>query len=107
MPELVLEIAHWHSTIEAPDLPGCSAFGETPEKALKEMEIAQSLWLNPAEDIGRDIPEPIYPCGPLAGDRPRREMRTVRAVKTQEQCVFDPPARTFPYKPCGPSFEIR
>jgi predicted RNase H-like HicB family nuclease len=91
----------------APDLPGCSAFGETPEIALKEMEIAQSLWLQTAEDIGRDIPEPIYPVGPLAGDRSRREMRTIRAVKTQNQCVFDPPTHAFPHKPCGPVFEIR
>jgi predicted RNase H-like HicB family nuclease len=90
----------------APDLPGCSAFGETPEKALREMEIAQSLWLKTAEDIGRDIPEPIYPRGPLAGDHPMRELRIIRAVKTQEQCVFDPHARAFPHKPGGPSFEI-
>jgi predicted RNase H-like HicB family nuclease len=90
----------------APDLPGCSAFGETPEEALKEIEIAQSLWLKTAEDIGKDIPEPIYPYGPLAGDHPKREMRSIRAVKTREQSVFDPPGRAFPHKPCGPTFEF-
>ncbi|MCX6678463.1 MAG: type II toxin-antitoxin system HicB family antitoxin [Methanothrix sp.] len=41
-----------------PELPGCSAFGETEERALKEVKIAMQLWLETAKEIGRDIPLP-------------------------------------------------
>jgi predicted RNase H-like HicB family nuclease len=34
---------------KAVDLKGCSAFGETPEQALKEMETAVELWLSVAK----------------------------------------------------------
>ena len=42
----------------APELPGCSAFGETPEEALKEIKTAIELWLEAARKEGREIPEP-------------------------------------------------
>ncbi len=42
----------------APELPGCSAFGETEEAALKEAKIAISLWLETAKNEGRQIPKP-------------------------------------------------
>ena len=41
-----------------PELPGCSAFGETEEEALREVKVAVSLWLSAARDEGRTIPEP-------------------------------------------------
>jgi predicted RNase H-like HicB family nuclease len=41
-----------------PELPGCSAFGGTEEKALEEVKIAMSLWLETAKEIGREIPIP-------------------------------------------------
>ena len=41
-----------------PELPGCSAFGETEERALKEVKIAMQLWLEAARDISRAIPVP-------------------------------------------------
>ncbi len=41
-----------------PELSGCSAFGETEEKALKEVKIAIELWLKTAKKEGRDIPLP-------------------------------------------------
>ena len=41
-----------------PELPGCSAFGETEEKALAEVKIAMKLWLETAKEIGRSIPVP-------------------------------------------------
>ena len=72
----------------APELPGCSAFGETPEEALKEIEIAQSLWIEASKLEGKEIPEPRYPHGPLAGDRTRRTMRTIKATKNKKQIVF-------------------
>jgi predicted RNase H-like HicB family nuclease len=39
-----------------PELPGCSAFGETEELALKEVNIAMQLWLETAKEMGREIP---------------------------------------------------
>jgi predicted RNase H-like HicB family nuclease len=42
-----------------PELPGCSAFGETPEEALKEVKIAIELWLEAAKKIGKEIPKPM------------------------------------------------
>ncbi len=41
-----------------PELPGCSAFGETEEAALREIKIAIELWLEVAETEGREIPHP-------------------------------------------------
>ena len=41
-----------------PDLPGCSAFGETEEEAIKQARIAQELWIKTAKKEGRKIPEP-------------------------------------------------
>jgi predicted RNase H-like HicB family nuclease len=36
-----------------PELPGCSAFGDTEEDAIKEVKIAASLWLSAAAKAGR------------------------------------------------------
>jgi len=33
---------------DIPDLEFCSAFGETPEKALAELEIARKAWIKAA-----------------------------------------------------------
>jgi predicted RNase H-like HicB family nuclease len=41
-----------------PELPGCSAFGETAEQALKEIEIAMDLWLEVARNDNANIPKP-------------------------------------------------
>ena len=41
-----------------PELPGCSAFGETEEQALAEIKIAVQLWLETAKKDGRKIPKP-------------------------------------------------
>lgn len=42
-----------------PELPGCSAFGETEEEAIKEIKVAASLWLYAARKAKRPIPVPI------------------------------------------------
>ncbi|AEA47386.1 type II toxin-antitoxin system HicB family antitoxin [Archaeoglobus veneficus] len=42
-----------------PELPGCSAFGETEEEALKEIKIAIELWIEAAKKEGREIPKPM------------------------------------------------
>ncbi len=45
---------------DVPDLRYCSAFGETPEKALAEVEVAMALWLDVARESGEQVPEPSY-----------------------------------------------
>jgi predicted RNase H-like HicB family nuclease len=45
---------------DIPDLESCSAFGETPEQALAEVERAKQAWLEAAREAGKPIPEPRY-----------------------------------------------
>jgi predicted RNase H-like HicB family nuclease len=52
------EDASWIADV--PDLPGCSATGATPEEAVKEVRVAQELWIEAAKEHGRSIPEPRY-----------------------------------------------
>lgn len=44
---------------EAPELPGCMADGETPEKALGALKGVIASWIEAAKKIGRSIPEPV------------------------------------------------
>jgi predicted RNase H-like HicB family nuclease len=43
---------------EIEELKGCSAFGETPEEALREVEIAMQLWIEAAKKYGKPVPRP-------------------------------------------------
>ncbi len=45
---------------DIPDLKYCSAFGETPEKALQEVLIAKSAFLETSKEEGKPIPQPMY-----------------------------------------------
>lgn len=45
---------------DIPDLKYCSAFGKTPEEALKEVLLAKDLWMETAEAEHRKIPKPKY-----------------------------------------------
>lgn len=45
---------------DIPDLESCSAFGDTPEQALAEVELAKQAWLDAARQAGKPIPEPRY-----------------------------------------------
>ncbi len=45
---------------DIPDLEACSAFGETPEDALREVERAKSAWLETARKEGKPVPGPSY-----------------------------------------------
>jgi predicted RNase H-like HicB family nuclease len=42
----------------APELPGCTAFGATPEEALTEIKTAINFWLDKARREARPIPPP-------------------------------------------------
>jgi predicted RNase H-like HicB family nuclease len=45
---------------DIPDLEACSAFGETPEEALREVLIAKEAWLDAARAEHKPIPPPRY-----------------------------------------------
>ena len=45
---------------DIPDLEACSAFGETPDKALREVQKAKALWIEAAGAEGKPVPMPKY-----------------------------------------------
>jgi len=45
---------------DIPDLEHCSAFGDTPEEALKEALVAEKLWLEEAKATKKEVPLPKY-----------------------------------------------
>ena len=56
---------------DIPDLTFCSAFGETPEEALGNVEKAKKAWIETAISEGKEIPAPHYrPVTSHAAHRP-------------------------------------
>ncbi len=45
---------------DIPDLDSCSAFGETTEQALEEVEKAKKAWIEAAHQSGKPVPSPRY-----------------------------------------------
>ena len=45
---------------DIPDLKVCSAFGTTPEEALREVQLAKAAWLEAARAEGKPTPLPEY-----------------------------------------------
>jgi predicted RNase H-like HicB family nuclease len=45
---------------DIPDLKHCSAFGETAQEALRQVEIAKETWLAAAKKEEKPIPKPRY-----------------------------------------------
>jgi len=43
---------------EVPELPGCTADGETYQEALGNAEVIIKEWIETAEELGRSIPIP-------------------------------------------------
>ena len=41
-----------------PDLPGCSAVGETPEQAIHEIGDAVAAWIDACQKSGEPVPPP-------------------------------------------------
>jgi predicted RNase H-like HicB family nuclease len=54
---------------DVPDLRHCSAFGETPGEALRQIQIAMTGWLESARELGKPIPEPRYLPAPVRSER--------------------------------------
>jgi antitoxin HicB len=50
-----------------PDLPGCSAFGETSVEAVNEAGAAISTWIVAARAAGNAIPQPSRPAALPSG----------------------------------------
>ena len=44
--------------VEVPELPGCMADGETYEKAVRNAQGVIAEWIETAQELGREIPEP-------------------------------------------------
>ncbi|NUM54489.1 MAG: type II toxin-antitoxin system HicB family antitoxin [Candidatus Hydrogenedentes bacterium] len=71
---------------EIPDLPGCSAFGESPEEALREVLAAKRLWIE-TKDADRAMGDaespserrlpPALPTDEQIADALRRAHRTM------------------------------
>ena len=45
---------------DIPDLEACSAFGDTPDEALRQVEIAKAAWLKAAKTKHKRVPAPRY-----------------------------------------------
>ncbi len=45
---------------DVPDLPHCTAFGETPEQALAEVLKAKAAWIEAARAEGKTVPPPTF-----------------------------------------------
>ncbi len=45
---------------DIPDLVSCSAFGGSPEEALRQVLIVRDAWLESAREHGDPVPEPRY-----------------------------------------------
>jgi len=44
--------------VEVPELPGCTADGETYQEAVQNAEVVIQEWVETARELGRPIPEP-------------------------------------------------
>ncbi len=44
--------------VDVPELPGCMADGESPAEALENVEKNIAEWLETAQELGREIPQP-------------------------------------------------
>lgn len=46
--------------VSVPDLPGCMADGETPQKAVENAQVIIAEWIETAQMLGREIPKPSF-----------------------------------------------
>jgi predicted RNase H-like HicB family nuclease len=51
---------------DVPDLRFCSAFGDSPEAAVREVQLAVQAWLASAREHGDPFPEPPLQPGAVA-----------------------------------------
>ena len=46
--------------VSVPDLLGCMADGETPQKVVENAQVIIKEWIETAQMLGREIPEPSF-----------------------------------------------
>lgn len=46
--------------VSVPDLPGCMADGETPQKAVENAQVIIAEWIETAQMLRRKIPQPSF-----------------------------------------------
>jgi predicted RNase H-like HicB family nuclease len=71
----------------APELPGCSAFGKTSERALKELDTAIELWVETAKSKKWNVPKPLAeksPAGRVLLRLPRELHLDYLSLATEE-----------------------
>ena len=71
----------------APELPGCSAFGKTSKKALKELDAAIELWLDTAKSKKWGTPKPVAiraPAGRILLRLPRELHQEYLSLAVEE-----------------------
>ena len=44
--------------VDVPELPGCMADGKTAAEALKNAEKVIAEWIETAQELGREVPQP-------------------------------------------------
>jgi predicted RNase H-like HicB family nuclease len=64
---------------EAPDLPGCNAWGATEAEAAREAQDAIAAWLQAAQAAGKAVPAPRE-VQPLQGYSGKFLVRVPRSV---------------------------
>ncbi|MBS1788999.1 MAG: type II toxin-antitoxin system HicB family antitoxin [Acidobacteria bacterium] len=57
-------LLHWSDEDEGyiakcPEFPGLSAFGETPDEAIAEAQVALELMIETYQEAGQPLPEPL------------------------------------------------
>lgn len=65
-----------------PELSGLSAFGDTPEVAIKELETAKKLYIESMIADGESVPEPVV-LKPLSGQLRLRLPKSLHASLAQ------------------------
>ena len=45
---------------DIPDLKYCAALGDSPEEAVREVQVAKAAWLKAAKQRGKPIPKATY-----------------------------------------------
>ena len=74
----------------APDLPGCSAVGDTQEDALRELREAIAGWIDAAQSVGNPVPAPSTPISDYSGKvllRMPRSLHAKLAVTAKQEGV--------------------
>ena len=51
---------------EAPELPGCTAHGDSRETALQDIKDVMQFWTGTTRELGRPVPQPKLECLVLA-----------------------------------------